>query len=242
MTASRDIFEPQSIPAARAGFWISPARLGVHRAAFVVFLAGFATTEFAACFHAPEVNILLALAALTTFAGVARFHPLQNIITVAILLAAAAGALEWLRLEAGLAAQMKWSALLYWPVLALNSRGTAKLMLEEVRHAATPGLRLIAIAAVLSTAFIAGEDFRGWTPLGLDAAAAAALLLLAAPWLINKRPAPLPRDPHPLWVWLLLDAHFTAANARMHLWPAVMLGVVSSAIVFSLSRSRGRQA
>ncbi|MBI3877865.1 MAG: hypothetical protein HY300_18200 [Verrucomicrobia bacterium] len=184
---------------------------------------------------------VLVLAAVTTLTGLARFIPLQNVASIAVLTLIAAAGMEWLAVKTGFApvqlnavASQSWPVPLAWLVFTLNSRGVAKLIAANWSGAHSFGIVVLVFAATLTAALFHG--FAEAPPQPRTAIQSVVLLILAAPWLINKRPAPLPPDTHQLWVWLLMDLLLTAGNARHHLWPATTMGIASGALVLVLAQ------
>jgi len=115
----------------------------------------------------PEA-VLLLLATVSTIAALARHLPLQNVLSVALAIAPASGAVTWLDLKTGvpfglfttggnagpkLFNVVPWALPLIWVVAILNSRGVARLVLRPWRKTHTYGFWLIGVTAALTTLF-----------------------------------------------------------------------------------------
>lgn len=225
-----------------------------HGICFSVFVADLIASLIALQTHSlpPKyeegLNLaVLVLAAMTTLAGIARFIPIQNVFTIAVLVLCGAAGMEWLAAKGGLppiqfnaTAVRDLAVPLAWLVFALASRGVAKLIAAKMNRHSAVGIVVLVIATTLATTL--SHSFAQSAPLARIAMEPVALLVLVAPWLINKRPAAPPPDVHPLWVWLLMDLFLTAENARHHLWPATVAGVASGVFVFAAARTGLRAA
>ncbi len=152
---------------------------------------------------------------------------------------------------------LPWSLPFLWLVLVVNSRGVARLILRPWRASRDYGFWLIGLTALLCAATgLALEPYVTrvkrvweWTPtrLPLDWYGApltnflswgvGTLLIMAivAPVLINKRPAKMPADFHPLILWGGLMLVFVAGASSRGLWPAAALAAVEVAGVAALA-------
>jgi uncharacterized membrane protein len=112
--------------------------------------------------------VLLALAAVSTIAALARHLPLQNILFAALIILLADGAATWLDLKTGipfgpfstgdnvgprLLRGMPWMLPVIWVVALLNSRGVARLILRPWRKIHSYGLWLLGLTAGLTAVF-----------------------------------------------------------------------------------------
>jgi len=115
----------------------------------------------------PEAALLL-LATVSTIAALARHLPLQNVLTVALAIALASGAVTWLDLKTGipfgqfttsdnagpkLFTAVPWALPLVWVVAILNSRGVTRLILRPWRKTRAYGFWLIGLTSGLTMLF-----------------------------------------------------------------------------------------
>lgn len=137
------------------------------------------------------------------------------------------------RFGARLFGVMPWPAPLVWICVLLNSRAVARLILRPWRKTERYGLWLIGLAAALAVVTdLALEPYAAqvqhywiWQTVGASLhwqpaplvnflgwlVTAVVLLVLAAPWLINKRPVKHPPDFLSLALWLMLNLYLVAA-------------------------------
>lgn len=134
-----------------------------------------------------------------------------------------------------------------WVALVLMSRETARLVLRPWRRDQFYGYHLVSATSVLLVlALLALDPFavgaRGWwswpelsgpswhgAPWGSYVVwllAGACMITLATPWLLPKRPIPMPLTLHAPGLWLLLVAWFTFGNLRGGLWSAGLFGLL----------------
>ena len=107
---------------------------------------------------------LLIFAFVTTLLWMGRSLPAQNVISVAVILAALAGIMEIVGAKFGtpfgrfsftdiagtrLFGLLPWTVPLMWVVVTLNSRGTARLILRPWRASPNIGLWTLALACAL---------------------------------------------------------------------------------------------
>jgi len=198
-------------------------------AAFVTLAAGVSRVAALSC-----TALVLIAATATTLGALAQALPAQNVLAVAVVSLAVSSAFEILdshiHLPFGRRAWtgesgpqmfhvLAWPAPLVWFVITVNSRGLARLVLGKWRNGRNYGLWSLALSLLLATVLYAAFDsfadrngFRAIkaspaTPL-LDALGGGLVcvvtLICAMPWLIEKKPAPQPRDFHSLAMWVLL--------------------------------------
>jgi uncharacterized membrane protein len=154
--------------------------------------------------------ILLSLATIATVAAMSRTLPLQSVIMAALTVAVVSIAVAIVSVEIGLSPLgylpdsgprlfrlVPWTAPLLSIVIILNSRNLARLILRPWRDRPNPGVRTILLASLLAAALdFAVETFATrtvppwpWqTPL-VSFITAMLALVLATPWLINKKMA-----------------------------------------------------
>ena len=223
----------------------------------------------------PEALLVLT-ATVGTLAALARQLPLQNVLLVAFIIviftgaALAVGALTGIPFgpftfstKAGpeLFKTLPWIMPLFWLVVILNSRGTARLILRPWRKTKSYGFWVMGLAAILTVLFdfalepFASRHYWFWmptkfpfawygTPL-VDFPAWALLTLLtlafATPALINKQPRKKSsRTFHQLAVWLGGILFFAIASASHGFWLAVAadaaIGIITA--VFAIRGAR----
>ena len=139
---------------------------------------------------------------------------------------------------------LPWTVPLIWVVAILNCRGVARLMLRRYRTARNYGLWLLGMTVLLALVFeLSFEPFAtvvknywSWKPTRIHSdwystpwvnflgwtATSGLLLLFVTPALINKRPAKLPPNYHPLIVWEGLGCIFVTSSARARLLSATV--------------------
>ncbi len=225
----------------------------------------------------PEAALVLTATA-GTLAALARQLPLQNVLLVAFIIAIfngtalAVGALTGIPfgpftfgVKAGpeLFKTLPWIMPLFWLVVILNSRGTARLILRPWRKTKSYGFWVMGLTAILTVLFdFALEPFASrtqhywiWVPTQFPVAwygaplvdfPAWALVTLVAlafatPALINKQPRKKgSRTFHPLAVWLGGILFFAIACGLRGLWPAVVadaaIGIITA--VFAVRGAR----
>jgi putative membrane protein len=222
--------------------------------------------------------LLVLTATAGTLAALARQLPLQNVLLVAFIIvifngaALAVGALTGIPFgpftfgeKAGpeLFKTLPWIMPLFWLVVILNSRGTARLILRPWRKTKSYGFWVMGLAAILTALFdFALEPFASrvqhywiWVPTQFPVAwygaplvdfpawALVTLLALAfaTPALINKQPRKKgSRTFHSLAVWLGGILFFAIACVAHGLWPAVAadaaIGIITA--VFAVRGAR----
>ncbi len=147
-----------------------------------------------------------------------------------------------------------WPVPLLCAVAVLNSRGAARLILRRWPNLPSRGLWTIGLASLLAVATdlslepFAVEVRRFWSwrttpkqfawhtvpwPNYLAGLIVTFLILvLAAPWLIDKRPVKNPPpNPYPFWLWLAVNLLLAVANASHGLWDSAAFGFLSSLAV-----------
>lgn len=147
---------------------------------------------------------------------------------------------------------LAWPVPFLWVAVLLASRQTAKVILQPWRRSKPYGWWLLgtatALAAVQTLALEPfGHRVMGWwvwpkttatvtwygAPLLMVVGAvllAVALLVLAGPWLISKRPTGRVPDFEPVWVWLGLMVWWTVGNLRTGLWLAAGVALVAGGV------------
>jgi len=152
--------------------------------------------------------ILLSLAAIATVAAMSRTLPLQNVIMAALTVAVVSIAISIVSVEIGLSPLgylpdfgfrlfrlVPWTSPLLSVVIILNSRNLARLILRPWRNRPNPGIRAILLASLLASALdFLLETFAtqtvplwSWQTPFVSFITAMLALVLAAPWLINKK-------------------------------------------------------
>jgi hypothetical protein len=152
--------------------------------------------------------ILLCLATIATIAAMARSLPLQNVLMAAFVVAVVSAVVGAVAVALGFPAPQNvnipgprlfhivpWTDPLLAIVIILNSRSLARLTLRPWRDRPSPGFRTISLAVVLSAALhsILGSfasNILLWAPatsLITFPITALLALVLATPWLINKK-------------------------------------------------------
>jgi len=121
----------------------------------------------------PEAFLAIT-ALLTTLVSLSRQLPAQNVLLVAVIIAAVAGTVQSIGALTGIpfgpylytdAARPKffnvlpWAVPLAWIIILLNARGVARLILRPWRKSRLYGFRLIGVTAALAVMF----DL-GWEP------------------------------------------------------------------------------
>ncbi len=195
--------------------------------------------------QAPGQNVALASFIILSLAGLALAVGARTGIPLGPITGPARSGNQVLR-------WLPWAAAL-WLLVLLTSRGVARLILRPCRASVTYGFQVIGLAVLLFVLFnlafqpfascvehswpwqrgSPAGDWRATPCIGLGAQVVTALfiLILATPSLINKKPATLPPDSHPLIIWLLANLLFTSAAITRHLWFAAALASLSAAVV-----------
>jgi putative membrane protein len=168
---------------------------------------------------------LIVLACALTLWRMTRELPLQNVLACAGLIAVLSGVIEIIAVKTGipfgsfiytenlgyrLFHLLPWPVPLFWIIILLNSRSFARLILRRSRERKNNGLWVIALAAVLATAFDAVLEamananhwwFWGnstaifslsgapWTNYVAWLCTSLYILISITPWLLNKRTA-----------------------------------------------------
>jgi uncharacterized membrane protein len=159
---------------------------------------------------------------------------------------------------------LPWPLPVIWLVAALNARGVARLIVRPERGTPNCGFWVIGLSTLLLALFgfgldefatqarhywfwAAGDDHAEWrgaplTGLVCWAALGSLVLVLAAPALLNKRPAPMPADYQPLMLWLLASVLFATGAATRRLWGGTVGMALSGLVVLVLGlRSGGKR-
>lgn len=176
------------------------------------------------------------------------------------------GRFEFTReLGARLMDQVTWPVPFLWLAVVLSARQSARVVLRPWRRMKHYGVWLLGVALVGSLALALtiepfGRQVLGWwhwpvrttahahwlgAPLMFPAMTAvftAALLLIATPWLIAKRPAGGEPDYGPVLTWLALDLWAVLGGLSARLWTVVALGVVAGGVVAVLAWHGGHTA
>ncbi len=193
---------------------------------------------------------LLAISATATLVNLSRSLPVQNVFAAALVIAILSDLAQLAGLKAGCfvapfsyleATDHKsfnpFLTPLAWVVAILNSRGVARLILRPSRNSPNYGLWGIAITCALVFVLDACLDLTDWHIDDWQATAACLvstvfIVVLAIPWLINKRPGPQPPpDWQPFIVWQAFNLLLAIAEAVHHAPSATALHVIAGAIV-----------
>src|SRR5579859_297957 len=228
----------------------------INRSCFIVFLL-FAAVCLASLLTGVEAQAgfwmpatLLALGTATTTVHLSRTLPVQNILAAFLLIAILSDLAQLAGLKAGCfvaplsyldASSHKtfnpFLTPLAWVVAILNSRGVARLILRPWRTSPNYGLWGIALTCALVFVLDACLDIADWHIDDWQATAACLvstvfIVVLAVPWLINKRPTPQPPpDWQPFIVWQTLNLLLAVAEAVHHAPSATALHLIAGAIV-----------
>lgn len=149
----------------------SPWALRWHKPVFASFLAAYAIAWLAALlrYDVPEAwqwseSIFIVAATATTFVGLARRLPTQNVVSLTILIVTASATLEFIAVQtgipfgsyvftAGFGAKLfnavPWVIPLSWFTVIIASRGTARLILRPWRNFTHYGFWVIGLSALL---------------------------------------------------------------------------------------------
>ena len=197
---------------------------------------------------------LLVLGAATTLLNLSRSLPAQNIFAAAVLIMGLSSLAQLFGSKAGCfvapftyldpSAAKTFQPLLTplgWLVAILSSRGLARLLLRPWRPNPNYGLWAIAVTCALVFVLDACLDLADWHNDDWLATAACiittiAIVVLAVPWLINKRPgAQPPPDWQPFIVWQTFNLLLGFAEAFHHALTAAALHFIASGIVLALA-------
>ena len=227
----------------------------VHRILFGLFLAQWFLIWTSLLSHQSSVSrmlcaeALLACAAANTLATLSRELPWQNVLAVSVLITLVCGASERLVVLASapsarlVACGSTWTGLLVWLVAICNARGIGRLVLFRWRASRVYGLWLIGLTAFLVVLFGIGLRFFfaadlelspasiSWLNLLYWAMTAALSLVLATPWLIDKRPGQRVPPRQPMISWILLNFLFATAAWLTGSWPVTAIIVTTNAII-----------
>ncbi len=166
---------------------------------------------------------LLALSLIMAIVDLYKSLPAQNIISVVGLAIFVSVLIEIVNAKTRLPlGQSDWLNmfgpplfhLLRWPVPfivitnLLNSRGVARLVMSSWRNRNNYGLLSFGLTALLMALSNLGieqfETVNLWFALGIHTLIAAVMLVVVTPWLIVKKPAPIPAPSfYPFLVWFL---------------------------------------
>ena len=194
--------------------------------------------------------VLLLLAAAATLLNLSRSLPVQNIFAATVSIALLSDLAQLAGLKAGCfvaplsyldAANHKLFNPFFtpfaWVIAILNSRGVAQQILRPWRNSPNYGLWGIGLTCALVFVLDACLDIADWHIDDWQATAACLvstvfIVVLAVPWLINKRPTPQPPpDWQPFIVWQTLNLLLAVAEAVHHAPSATALHLIAGAIV-----------
>jgi hypothetical protein len=145
-----------------------------------------------------------------------------------------------------------WVSAMMWVVLLLNARGMARLILTRRSKHRHHGLHLMGVSLLLILLMVmAMEPFAStvhhywlwgetrlpftWQGVPLSSLFAWCVVgsvasVAATPFLIAKRPHPLPLTGEPAWLWILISILFAVGTALAGLWPATGVAVLNGAL------------
>ena len=166
--------------------------------------------------------ILLTLGITTTLVTLSRDLPWQNVVAASVIVGAVATVIEvfifYFQRGSRPAFELFWPVPLVWIIAILNARGLSRLVLLRWRSIPTYGFWLFGLTAFLATVFAfvwhffeKADGYRTFHIQGMglvQAFGAAGALLLALPWLINKRPGERAPAWEPLMTWLSINLLF----------------------------------
>jgi len=215
--------------------------------------------------------------AATTSVGLARRLPLQNVLAVTFVIVGVAAVATMLGAKLHkpfgdfepsdtsgslVVGKLFWFIPLFWLIMVVSSRYTAKLVLRPWRRAKNYGLWLIGLTGILAALFDMSFDpfatgaagywtwkspQAGWSWYGAPWTNVVSVLVLAmimtaiaTPWLLIKRPTGQANDLHCLWVWLAFQGYFALGNALHARWSAAGVGV-ASCVALAVLAWRGHQ-
>lgn len=156
-----------------------------------------------------------------------------------------------------------WPVPFLWLAVVLGSRQTARVILRPWRRVKHYGVWLLGVSLALGLGLSLvlepfGRQVLGWwrwpaavaghvnwlgAPAFFPLAAALfllVLLLIAAPWLLSKRPTPPAPDHGPVLTWLVLDAWAALGGLGARLWIPAALGLALAVVTAVLSWRGGR--
>ncbi len=156
-----------------------------------------------------------------------------------------------------------WPVPFLWLAVILSARQSARVVLRPWRRVKNYGAWLLGVALGLSLVLALtiepfGRQVLGWWQwpvrstghahwLGapvvfpvMTAVFVAGLQLIAAPWLMAKRPTVGEPDYGPVLTWLALDLWAVLGGVSARLWAAAALGVVAGGALAVLARYGGR--
>jgi uncharacterized membrane protein len=198
----------------------------IHRIIFLVFLLSFGaiftliTSGSSSPAFYPLLVMLVLSAVATTLLSISQSLPVQNALTIAILIGLLSTVVEITNLKTNLPFGhhvwgnnlgpqlfhlVPWPVPLIWIIVILNSRGFARLLLRPCRNFPNYGLFCLALASLLAAVldlglehFAAVNHFWAWPESKVApwynflsyALTSAIVLFLITPWLINKKPIP----------------------------------------------------
>jgi hypothetical protein len=157
-----------------------------------------------------------------------------------------------------------WMSAVLWVVLLLNARGMARLILAHRSKHRHHGVHLLGLSLVLLLLMVmAMEPFAStvhhywlwgktrlpitWQGVPLSSLFAWCVVgsvasVAATPFLIRKRPRPLPLTGEPAWLWILMSILFAVGCASADLWPvtgvAILNGVLGIWVAVLAERGR----
>ncbi len=196
----------------------------------------------------PEALLVL-FAAANTLATFSRELPWQNVLAASVLITLVSGASEGLAVLTGapsagfVASGSTWTVPLVWLIAILNGHGIARLVLFRWRKSRVYGLWLIGLAVLLVVLFGIGLRFFcaahvmlsrasiSWLHLLYWGSTAALALVVALPWLIDKRPVERLPARLPMINWMSLNFLFASAASLSGSWPVTAIIVTANGII-----------
>lgn len=194
--------------------------------------------------------VLLSMAAAATLLNLSRSLPAQNVLAAVLVIVIVSDLAQLAGIRSGcFVAPLSyinpsgpksfnpWLTPLAWVVAVLNSRGVARLVLRPWRSSHNYGLWAIAVTCALVFMLDACLDLADWHIDDWRAAAACivstlAIVVLAVPWLINKRPGPQPPpDWQPFMIWQILNVLLAFAEAAQHAPSAAVFHITVGAVI-----------
>ena len=180
---------------------------------------------------AAEMALLLA-ATTTTLISLSRRLPLQNVLFIAGTIALAGGTIHAVGMQTGISlgpfepgrpeahgmtAFRSWTIPLLWIVALLNSRGAAKSLMQRWRSGANYGFWLFGLTILLALVFDLAFEPMVWRAapvihLAGGLVTTAVVLLIATPFLINKKPVAERPEYDSLATWSLLLIYFAVVS------------------------------
>ena len=198
----------------------------------------------------------MVLGAFVALACLGDRLPLQNLVGLALTILLTSMGIELVGVRSGfpfghhpfpqalayrLAGEIPWPLPFAWVCLVATSRGAAQEILRPWRGHPGHGFRVLGCAAVLVTVLASGlQSFgtvsRAYPEPGLVVPCAGwllsslAVLALAFPWWIDKRPVTPGPERLSLAMWFLLGVLFATASARVGRRPALVIALAAVAL------------